>query len=59
MKTTGSELRRDASIYAEGTPFKTDELIREYNSYCTFLEDRGTEPLDFERWMEVEYPEYC
>lgn len=60
MRTTGSELRSEATIYAEGTDYNPSTLVREYNVYADrFEEVNGTPPDDFLRWIQREHPECC
>jgi len=50
---TDKEIRTEASIYALGTAYTTDELVREYNEYRAIIREHGMEPLDFQRWAEA------
>lgn len=52
MRTTGNELRSEAAIYAEGTAYTTDDLVREYTIYADECEQADC--LDFQRWAEQE-----
>ena len=44
--------RTELAIYAEGTAFTTDSLVRTYGGYVQVEEEHGREPDDEGRWAE-------
>ena len=47
--TQTAELRSEAAIYAEGTSYTTDDLVREYKSYVAAA---GEDADDCQRFFE-------
>lgn len=50
--TTGPELRSEAAIYADGTGYSTDDLVKAYREYVTDCHEMGSEPDDCQRYFE-------
>lgn len=48
-------LRTEASLYAEGTGYTTDELVAAYEAYASECEANGEEPTTCERWFAANY----
>lgn len=49
--TKESELRSEAAIYAEGTGYSTDHLVRAYREYVTDCHEMGSDPDDCQRFF--------
>lgn len=52
MMATKGELKSEAAIWAEDTPYHAAELVAEYDDYCTLAREDGRDPLDFAQWAE-------
>lgn len=58
-RTTGHELRSEAAIYAELSPYSAGTLAYEYNGYADLREQNSVNPDTFQRWVQRAYPECC
>lgn len=51
MKTNEIELRSEAVIWAEGTDYSADQLVRLYDEYVGECEAAGSDPDDCQRFF--------
>jgi hypothetical protein len=45
-------LHETATIWAEGTEYTANDLVKSYKSYVATCEEKGTEPEDAETFFE-------
>lgn len=45
--------RSELAIWAEGTPYSTDDLVGEYRAYCEQETEAGRDPLNESRWANT------
>jgi hypothetical protein len=51
MKTEQQHIGSEAAIWADGTEYSRDQLVRLYEDHCREAEEVGEEPTDCQRFF--------